>query len=62
MKFWALPCGPGCSGLRIRSGDICAANLSALNEEVGAAIEPEGLAHISLRQENPRMRMKAAPG
>jgi len=43
-------------------GDIGAANLSALIEEVGAAIEPERLAHISLGQENPRMRMNAAPG
>ena len=43
-------------------GDIGAANLSALIEEVGSAIEPERLANISLGQENPRMRMNAAPG
>jgi len=34
---------------------------TALIEEVGAAIEPERLAHISLGQENPRMRMNPAP-
>jgi len=34
----------------------------ALIGDVGAATEPERLAHISLGQENPRMRMNAAPG
>jgi len=43
-------------------GDIGAVNLFALIADVGAAIEPERLAHISLGQENPRMRMNASPG
>ena len=34
----------------------------ALIDAVGAVIEPERLAQISLGQENPRMRMNAAPG
>jgi len=43
-------------------GDISVVNLFALIADVGAAIEPERLAHISLGQENPRMRMNAATG
>jgi len=43
-------------------GDICAFNVLALIDDVSAATEPERLAHISLGQENPRMRMNAAPG
>jgi len=43
-------------------GDICALNVWALIDDVSAATEPERLAHISLGQENPRMRMNAAPG
>jgi len=43
-------------------GDICAFNVLALIDDVIAAIEPERLADISLGQENPRMRMNAAPG
>ena len=43
-------------------GDICAKNVLALIDDVSAATEPERLAHISLGQENPRMRMNAAPG
>jgi len=31
-------------------------------DDVRAATEPERLAHISLGQENPQMRMNAAPG
>jgi len=43
-------------------GDICAFNVLGLIDEGSAATEPERLAHISLGQENPRMRMNAAPG
>jgi len=43
-------------------GDIGAVNLFALTRDDVAAIEPERLAHLSLGQENPRMRMNAAPG
>jgi len=43
-------------------GDICAFNVLALIDDVSAATEPERLAHINLGQENPRMRMNAAPG
>jgi len=43
-------------------GDMCALNVLALLDDVSAATEPERLAHISLGQENPRMRMNAAPG
>jgi len=43
-------------------GDIGVSNVLALIDDVSAAIEPERLAHISLGQENPRMRMNAAPG
>jgi len=43
-------------------GDICAFNVLALIDDVSAATKPERLAHISLGQENPRMRMNAAPG
>jgi len=42
--------------------DTFAENAFALIDEPGAAMEPERLAHISLGQENPRMRMNAAPG
>jgi len=43
-------------------GDICAFNVLALLDDDRAATEPERLAHISLGQENPRMRMNDAPG
>jgi len=43
-------------------GDTCALNVLALIDDVSAATEPERLSHISLGQENPRMRMNAAPG
>jgi len=43
-------------------GAICALHVLALLDDVSAATEPERLAHISLGQENPRMRMNAAPG
>jgi len=43
-------------------GDICAFNVLALLDDVSAATDPERLVHISLGQENPRMRMNAAPG
>jgi len=43
-------------------GDICALNVLALIDDVSAATEPERFAHISLGQENPRMRMNVAPG
>ena len=43
-------------------GDTCAENAFALIDEPSAAMEPEKLGHISLGQENPRMRMNAAPG
>ena len=43
-------------------GEICASNVLALIDDVSAATEPERLAHISLGQENPRMRMNVAPG
>jgi len=43
-------------------GEICVLNLLALIDDLSAASEPERLAHISLGQENPRMRMNAAPG
>jgi len=43
-------------------GAICALHVLALIDEASAATEPERLAHISLGQENPRMRMNAAPG
>jgi len=43
-------------------GAICVLNVLALIDHVSAATEPERLAHISLGQENPRMRMNAAPG
>ena len=40
-------------------GDICALKVLALIDDVSTATEPERLAHISLGQENPRMRMNA---
>ena len=51
-----------CSSTNEVRGDICAFNVLALIDDVSAATEPERLAHISLGQENPRMRMNAAPG
>jgi len=43
-------------------GAICALHVLALIDDVSAATEPERLTHISLGQENPRMRMNAAQG
>jgi len=41
---------------------MCALNVFVSIDDLSAATEPERLAHISLGQENPRMRMNAAPG
>ena len=43
-------------------GDTCVEKVFALLDEFGDAFEPERLGHISLGQENSRMRMNAAPG
>jgi len=40
---------------------MCALHVLALIDDDSAATEPERLAHISLGQENPQMRMNAAP-
>jgi len=60
-----VPTGPAemsvLRGIKVRV-DTCVENAFALIDEPGAAMEPERLGHISLGQENPRMRMNAAPG
>ena len=51
----------GSAGKQVR-GNTCVEKAFALIDEFGDAFEPERLGHISLGQENSRMRMNAAPG